>query len=134
MADVFSKQKRSEVMSHIRSENTLIERKVYSFLRSNKIYFVRHYSRIPGKPDIARPREKKAVFLDGDFWHGRDFVIRKNTLPPYWISKISKNIKRDRNNRHTLKENGWKILRIWEFDLEKKEKATLNKICNFLSN
>lgn len=132
MADLFSKEKRSQVMSHIRSKNTLIERTVFRFLRRNKVHFVSHYNRIPGKPDVARPREKKAVFLDGDFWHGRDFLIRKEKLPQYWVSKISGNIARDRKHRLAIRKKGWRILRIWEHDLEKREEEVLKKILRFL--
>lgn len=133
MADVFSVRKRSEVMSRIRSKNTLIERTIFRFLRKNNVYFQRHYGKAPGKPDIALPRKKKAVFIDGDFWHGRDYNIRKNKLPHYWILKISANIKRDRRNRRLLKQQGWQILKIWELDLERNEKKTLNRIYRFLT-
>lgn len=133
MADVFSKKKRSEVMSHIHSKNTLIERIVFRFLRKNNVYFQRHYGRVSGKPDIALPRKKKAVFIDGDFWHGRDYSIRKNKLPKYWVLKISANQKRDRKTRCLLKQNGWRILRVWEADLERKGERTLNKILRFLT-
>lgn len=58
MADVFYQEKRSEVRSRIHSNNTLIERDVFRFLRRNKVYYVRHYIKTPGVPDIARPMEK----------------------------------------------------------------------------
>jgi len=134
MADVFTKEKRSDVMSRIHSKNTLIELRVFRFLRKNKVYFKMHYDRILGKPDVAKPREKKAVFLDGDFWHGRDYKIRREKLPPYWSLKIAANIKRDKKYRLLLKKQNWRILRVWEHDLERKEKATLRKIYNFLSD
>jgi len=132
MADVFSVEKRSEVMSKIRSKNTLIERKVFRYLRKNNIYFQKHYDRAPGKPDIALPRKRKAVFVDGDFWHGHDYNKRRKKLSPYWKLKILTNIKRDRKNRNLLKQQGWKVLEIWELDLEKREEQTLNKILHFL--
>lgn len=133
MADVFSVKKRSEVMSRIRSKNTVIERMVFRFLRENNVYFQKHYDRAPGKPDIALPRKKKAVFIDGDFWHGRDYQVRKNKLPQYWILKISANIERDKKNRRLLRLQGWEVLRVWELDLEKKKEKTLNKIYHFLT-
>ena len=131
MTDVFSKEKRSQVMSLIRSKDTSIERKVFRFLRRKKLYFKTHYSNAEGNPDIALPRRKKAVFIDGDFWHGRDYKYRKNKLPDYWKSKIEGNKKRDIRHNRSLKSTGWKVLRIWEHDLEKNEKSTLNKIYLF---
>lgn len=120
-------------MSKIRSKNTLIERTVFKFLRQNKVYFQIHYKRAPGSPDIALPRKKRAVFLDGDFWHGRDYNVRSKKLPPYWQNKIETNIRRDKKNRLVLKSQGWSVLRIWEQDIEKKKEATLKKIYKFLT-
>jgi len=134
MADVFSTKKRSDVMTHIRSKNTVIERIVFKFLKRNNIYFVKHYNRVAGKPDVAKPRAKKAVFIDGDFWHGgRDYGNRKNKLPQYWKLKIQKNIARDKENLKKLKNQGWKVLRVWEYDLEHNQKSTLKKIGLFLN-
>lgn len=77
MADVFTKKKRSEIMARIRSKDTAIERFVFKELRKRGLYFKKHYKRIKGCPDIALPRAKKAVFIDGDFWHGWQFAQRK---------------------------------------------------------
>lgn len=132
MADVFSREKRSEVMSAIRSKNTSIEVTVFRFLRKNRQYFKTHYDKVTGKPDIALPRSKKAVFIDGDFWHGRDYSRRKDTLPDYWKLKIKNNINRDKISRKKLKDEGWAILRVWEHDLEKNKEFSLNKILTFL--
>jgi len=77
MADVFTPKKRSEIMSKIRSENTKAEVLVFRELRKRRIYFQQHYKRIAGNPDIALPQKKKAVFIDGDFWHGYQFSKRK---------------------------------------------------------
>ena len=119
-------------MSAIRSKNTSIEVTVFRFLRKNRQYFKTHYDKVTGKPDIALPRSKKAVFIDGDFWHGRDYSRRKDTLPDYWKLKIKNNINRDKISRKKLKDEGWAILRVWEHDLEKNKEFSLNKILTFL--
>lgn len=120
-------------MSKIRSSNTRQEKLVFKYLQCKKIYFQKHYKRAPGNPDIALPRKKKAVFIDGDFWHGWKFKERANKLPKeYWKEKIGNNIKRDSKNRRKLRLKGWRILRIWEHQLKKKEQQTLEKIVNFL--
>lgn len=128
MADVFSKEKRSAIMANIRSKNTAPEILVFRFLRRNGVYFQRHYARVSGKPDIALPKKKRAVFIDGDFWHGRDFGSRP--LPKYWADKIERNLARDKRDRAALKKAGWKILRIWASDLQrvKTREKTLARI------
>jgi DNA mismatch endonuclease, patch repair protein len=133
MADVFTPEKRSEIMSKIRSKNTKAEVIVFRELRRRRIYFQKHYNRAEGCPDIALPRKKKAVFIDGDFWHGYQFSKNKKRLPKkYWQDKIENNIKRDRDNRLKLKEAGWHVLRVWEHEVLKNFDETMAKIVNFL--
>lgn len=82
MADVFEPDKRSEIMSRIRSKNTVAELIAYRYLRKEKVYFQKHYACALGKPDIALPRKKKAVFIDSEFWHGKDFERVKREGEP----------------------------------------------------
>lgn len=123
-------------MSLIRAKNTQAERLVFSHLRSKKIYFQKHYKGAPGCPDIALPKKKKAVFIDGDFWHGRDFDrIRRGKKPDdYWVKKIQSNMDRDRKQRAVLRRSGWSIIRIWESELKrlKTRPSRLVKIEKFL--
>lgn len=131
--DVFTKKKRSEIMSRICSKNTSVEKVVFGELRKRKIYFKRHYKKVAGNPDIALPQKKKAIFIDGDFWHGYGFEKSKKRLPKkYWIKKIEDNIKRDKRNRLKLKKEGWKVLRIWEHDIQKKKNESIEKAISFL--
>lgn len=121
-------------MSKIRSKNTKAEILVFRELRRRGIYFQKHYARAPGKPDIALPRKKIAVFIDGDFWHGYRFSKNKGRLPKkYWQQKIENNIERDRKNRAKLRKCGWKVLRVWEHEILKKKEQTIQKIINFLA-
>lgn len=133
--DVFNKQKRSEIMSHIRSKNTKAEMVVFKELNRRGIYFQKHYKKAAGSPDIALPRKKIAIFIDGDFWHGYRFNSFKDRLPKkYWLEKIESNIKRDKRNRRLLRKDGWAVARIWEHELKKKNiEKTLDKIINFLN-
>ena len=74
-----------------------------------------------------------AIFIDGDFWHGRNFAKDKNRLPKkYWREKIGTNILRDKKKGARLKRKGWKILRLWESDILKDEENALSKIISFL--
>ena len=134
MADVFTKEKRSQVMSLIRAKNTGIERIAFSFLRREKIYFQKHYDKAPGKPDIALPSKKIAVFIDGDFWHGYRFAKWKERIPKeYWQNKITANIARDAKNRRALRRRGWKVLRIWSHELKHKPEQTLKRLAEFIN-
>lgn len=121
-------------MSKIRSQNTKAENLVFRELRKRKVYFQKHYKKAIGNPDIALPSKRKAIFIDGDFWHGYQFLKLKQRLPrEYWLAKIERNVKRDKSYRAKLKNKGWKILRIWEHELLEKPDKTMDKIVAFLS-
>lgn len=119
--DIFPPDKRSEIMSSIRGKNTQAEIIVFRYLRNAKIHFQAHYPRAVGKPDIALPRKKRAVFIDGDFWHGRQFYQQKDKLPSdFWRKKIQSNLDRDVTVNNSLKTSGWAVLRVWESELKRK--------------
>jgi len=136
MADVFDPDTRKRVMASIRSKNSKAELIVFQYLRKHGLYFQKHYKRAPGKPDIALPRKKKAVFIDGDFWHGRNYEHRLKGRAPDdpWVQKIVRNVERDNLQNKVVTEVGWNILRVWESDLLRKgtRDATLDKIRKFL--
>lgn len=120
-------------MSKIRSQNTRVEMLVFRELTKRGIYFKKYYKRAVGNPDIALPRKKRAVFIDGDFWHGYNFTALRKRLPKkYWHEKIARNIKRDRMNRVKLRKGGWTVLRVWEHSLNNRKEATIGKVVEFL--
>jgi len=136
MADMYSPEKRSEIMSRIRSKDTQAERIVFHYLRKKAIYFQKHYTRAAGKPDIALPRKKRAVFIDSDFWHGRTYDKLLKNRPPgdYWVTKIARNMERDKQQREQLETQGWSVLIIWEEDIKRKrtQLETLERIEDYL--
>lgn len=139
MPDIFEPEKRSEVMRLIKSKNSKAELYVFRELRRRGIYFQKHYKRAPGTPDLALPRKKLAVFIDGDFWHGRTFEALKVRRPDpedFWVKKVQRNMNRDARQEVELSAMGWKILRVWDSDLNRKSTAesTLGKIIIFLKN
>jgi DNA mismatch endonuclease, patch repair protein len=125
MSDIFSKSKRSEVMSRIRGHgNKDTELKLAKFLRRNKIIGWRRNQKIFGKPDFAFPKFKLAIFVDGCFWH----CCPKHATQPkgnraFWKRKFAHNKARDRLVNRTLRSRGWRILRIWEHELTRKKEA-----------
>lgn len=133
MADVFTKKKRSEIMSLIRAKNTGIEKKAFAHLRKRKVYFRQHYAKAAGKPDISVPSKKIAVFIDGDFWHGYGFAKWRRRIPKeYWREKIASNIARDAKNRRALRRQGWKVMRVWGHEIARRPEKALAKIEAFL--
>lgn len=138
MTDVFSAQKRKEVMTSIRSKNSKAELAVFRYLRKQGTYFQKHYKRALGTPDLALPRKKKAVFIDGDFWHGSRYqeLVEKRGIDDYWTKKIAANMKRDSTQRTALIKQGWSILVVEERDLLRKRTriASLESILGFLQD
>lgn len=133
MADNFDKETRSRIMSAIRSKNTLPEVRTFRALRQRGVYFQRHYKGVSGTPDIAVPSLKKAVFIDGDFWHGFRYPLWKKRLNSrFWKDKIERNRQRDKIYHQRLRRLGWKIMRVWEHQLNKDFNKTICRIASFL--
>lgn len=129
MPDIFTKEKRSQIMSKIRSKDTKIEIKLRKALWAKGLRGYRIHYKLPGKPDIVFPRKKLAVFADSSFFHGYNWKV-KGKVPPkgYWQEKIKKNMARDRKYNKLLKKAGWKVLRFWDFEIDKSLKSCLRKI------
>jgi DNA mismatch endonuclease, patch repair protein len=136
--DVFDLEKRRQVMSSIKGKNSQAELIVFRYLRREKVYFQKHYTKAIGSPDIALPRKRVAIFIDGDFWHGHDYEthIKPRLYKEWWRTKILGNMERDKKQSEELMNNGWAILRVWESDILRKRtrKQTLEQIKSFLKN
>ncbi len=119
--DIWSKEKRSDVMSKIRSQNTKPEKLVRSLLFKSGFRFRIHKKDLPGKPDIVLPKYKTVIFVHGCFWHfHKDCKEGRipNTNSKFWMEKLSKNIERDANHIINLKLLGWRVIVIWECELK----------------
>ena len=132
----FDPAKRSALMTSIRSKGTKPELIVFAELKARGLTFQKHYDRAPGKPDVAKPRKRLAVFIDGDFWHGRELqrVIQKYGEESYWAMKLERNIARDAEQVDQLISIGWQVLRVWESDIKRMRTrtATLDVVEAFL--
>jgi len=130
MTDRVSKSVRSLIMSKVKSKNTKCELALCDALKEAGLTnFKKHY-KVLGKPDIAFPEKKLAVFCDSDFWHGKKNVPETNR--EYWEKKFERNKKRDRKVNVELKKSGWKILRISEKSVLEKPLYHANRIKKFL--
>ena len=126
MADIFTKEKRSWLMSQIRGKNTKIEKKMKEILSENKIKFVQH-PQMFGNPDFILEKERIAIFCDGDFWHGYNYR-KKIPKQKFWREKIERNMARDRKISRKLRREEWSVLRFWEHDIETRIDYCINKI------
>lgn len=123
MAYTFETSKaRSDLMKKIRSSHTKPELVLRKKLWALGYRYRLHVKTIAGKPDIVFKGKKVAVFIDGEFWHGKNWELKKTTIKQnrgYWIPKIERNMARDKQNTQTLQDAGWIVLRFWQNDIMK---------------
>jgi DNA mismatch endonuclease (patch repair protein) len=133
MPDVFTKRKRSEVMSRIRGRgNRDTELALLKILKTHRITGWRRHHPISGRPDFAFPVKRLAVFVDGCFWHR---CPRCSNMPAtnraFWLRKLTGNVARDREVETRLLGRGWSVVRIWEHELRRPD-AVLGRITRAL--
>ncbi len=122
MADKFSKETRSFIMSRIRGKDTKPEILVRSYLFSRGLRFRKNDKRYPGSPDLVLPKYNTVVFVHGCFWHlheGCQYAKMPKSNVEYWEKKLYGNRERDARNKEELKAMGWKVITVWECELKK---------------
>ncbi len=129
--DIWSKQKRSEVMSKIRGKNTKPEMILRSQLFRQGFRFRVHQKDLPGTPDIVLAKYKTVIFVHGCFWHYHK-ACREGRIPltnsKFWKEKLQRNITKDEANIKALKKDKWKVFVIWECEIEKQLERTMTKL------
>ena len=137
--DFLTVEERSRLMSRIRGKDTKPELMMAKLLRVAKIRYRRHV-KLPGTPDFrimtpARGLTKLIVFVDGEFWHGKDWPKLKKKLAhkPYWVEKISRNRARDKRVDKELGNRGYIVLRFWESAVKKESENVIGTIRESLS-
>lgn len=124
---------RSRTMSRIRGKNTKPEVTLRKALYAKGYRFRINAKNLPGRPDISNKSRKIAIFVDGDFWHGKDWKIRKDKLKSnreFWIAKIERNIQRDKEVNYKLTQMGFKVFRFWESEIKKDLDGCVDLILN----
>lgn len=127
MADIFTPEKRSYVMSRIRSKNTGIDVAMRDMLAEMGCDF-EAYPKMFGNPDFVIREKRITIFCDGDFWHGYKYSERKKPAKKFWRNKIESNMRRDRRVSRKLRSEGWSVLRFWGHDIERRQSYCVNKI------
>jgi len=125
MTDVFTKEKRSEVMSRIKGKgNKDTELAMIKILRKHHLAGWRRNQVVLGKPDFIFLKQKVALFVDGCFWHGcpKHSSIPQNNRE-FWEKKLSGNTDRDKLVSRELRKVGWKVVRVWEHELSNSDRV-----------
>jgi len=132
----------SRIMRAVRSRGTVPERMLKIALRRHGYRFKSHVRDLPGNPDFVFEDRRVAVFVDGDFWHGRQWKLRNfrslehqfrdTNNASYWLRKISGNVRRDRRVDRQLRTAGWHVIRIWESALRDQPERCLRRIQRLL--
>ena len=136
MADVFDENKRSEIMSKVKNKNTVPELVIRKLLCEIGYGHYRLKSKyLPCHPDIIYPGMKKAIFVNGCFWHGHK--CRRGHLPEanhdFWAEKIHRNMARDQENYMNLEALGWTVLVIWQCEIKRSNRERLlDKLREFM--
>ena len=121
MTDIVGSKRRSELMAGIRGRDTAPELAVRRVAHRMGLRFRLHRKDLPGRPDLVFPRHRLAVFVNGCFWHrhtGCRFSHIPKTRTEYWADKFARNADRDARNEEELRNLGWKVLVIWECEVE----------------
>ena len=126
-----TKEQITRNMRSNKSKDTKPELMLRKELWSRGMRYRKNYKALPGKPDMVFLRAKLAVFVDGQMWHGYDWEHQKNDFKSnrdFWIPKIERNIERDLKVNQILNEQGWQVVRFWDFEIKKNVVACADKI------
>ena len=138
MADNLSPTERSEIMSRVVSKGTRPEIVIRKLVWNLGYRYRLNVKNIPGKPDIAFIGKKKAIFVNGCFWHRHGSCPLTRTPKSnidFWTKKFDATIKTDKKNLSKLEELGWKHLIIWECEITSRNiPAIREKIINFMED
>lgn len=127
-----SPEKRSALMARIRGKGTGPEKTMAAAFSSIGLVWEEHVRELPGCPDFVFRETHVAVFVDGDFWHGWRFAQWRDKLSEKWEAKIEANRRRDARNHRRLRRMGWKVVRLWEHQVEKSPMKCLARVMDEL--
>ena len=128
---------RSELMKKIKATDTKEEVDFRKYFWGLGYRYRKNYKKLPGKPDIVFPKQKIAVFIDGEFWHGYNWEEKKHKIKrnkEYWIQKIERNMARDNQNTKELENTGWVVFRFWASLINLNMEACVSQVLEQLEN
>ena len=133
--DIFSAEKRSEIMRAVKAKDTRPEIALRKALFAKGLRYRLHAADLPGRPDIVFPKYRAVLFVHGCFWHGHHCargLRAPKTNASYWRKKIARNKKRDHEAIAALQRHGWRVKISWECDLKHLPEEA-NKIAGWLA-
>ena len=122
-------------MSKIKSMDTKPELKFKKALWNLGFRYRKNVKKLPGTPDIVYFKNKLVIFIDGDFWHGYNWEVKKTRIKSnrnFWIPKIERNMQRDNQNNLLLSETGWHVMRFWEHEIKKEFDSCIFRVISHL--
>jgi len=140
VVDIVDQATRSRMMSKIKGKDTRPELVVRRALHRLGYRYRLHRKDLPGRPDMIFPSCKAVIFVNGCFWHAHDCGLFRlpKTHTGFWKNKISKNVERDKKNIQLLKEQGWRVLIVWECSIKRKKdediSGVIRSICDWLES
>jgi DNA mismatch endonuclease, patch repair protein len=133
VTDTRTPEQRKRIMTAVRSQDTTPELRLRRALFQAGVRGWRcHYKLAPGKPDLAWPSLRVALFVDGAFWHGHPSRHKPGRSGAYWDSKIAGNVARDRQADAALEAAGWAVIRVWDFELRQDLGTVLTRVMSTL--
>ncbi len=121
MPDVFTKEQRSKVMSHIRGKDNKPETMVRRYLWHHGFRYRKNDKSLPGTPDIVISKYRTAIFINGCFWHhhyGCKYGRYPQSRTEYWVQHIKKNVENDVKNYNLLQQLDYKVIVVWECEIK----------------
>lgn len=131
----YTTRKRSKIMSKIRGKNTKPEMAFRRALWAKGIRYRVNNKKLPGTPDLSISKYKLAIFIDGDYWHGKDWLEKREkvkTNREFWIPKIERNMQKDREVNASLDEMGFKVFRFWESEIKSDVTRCVNDVYGYI--
>jgi DNA mismatch endonuclease, patch repair protein len=122
--DRLTPERRSWLMSRVRGSDTGPERIVRGLVRKLGLRPKLNAANLPGKPDVAFPKRKKAIFVHGCFWHrhaGCKYATTPKTKKKFWNAKFAANVARDRRVRRALRAQGFATLTVWQCQTKRQD-------------
>lgn len=129
--DKLTKEQRRKNMQANKSTGTKPERILAKALFAKGHRYRKNNKTVFGKPDLTFKKLKLAIFVDGEFWHGKNWEVRKydhKTNKKFWWNKIERNIERDKEVNQNLKKEGWTVLRFWSKEIETDLLSCIDKV------
>jgi DNA mismatch endonuclease Vsr len=129
--DRHSKEQRRRIMQAVKSQGSKLEITFAKALWAKGLRYRKNNRTVFGTPDFTFKKYKVAIFIDSEFWHGKNWKNKKNEIKSnqeFWTNKIERNIKRDKEVSKFLLKDGWKVLRFWGNEVIKNLDNCINKV------